>query len=90
MSVYEHQLKFDTPTNDQTRSKEITRDKHTRPLSEECLTQNVVYRAIVESLKGKEIYIGLAANQFKTRFRNNTASFRNENIRNATESSKHI
>ena len=42
MSVYEHQLKFDTPTNDQTRSKEMTRDKHTRPLSEERLTQNVV------------------------------------------------
>ena len=66
------------------------RDKHSCPLSGNCLTQNVVYQATVESAMGKETYIGLTANQFKTRFRNHTASFRNENKRNATELSKHI
>ena len=56
----------------------------------DCLIQNVVYQAAVESPMGRETYIGLTANQFKTRFRNHTASFRNENKRNATELSKHI
>ena len=66
------------------------RDKYSCPLSGDCLIQNVVYQATVESPMGKETYIGLTANQFKTRFRNHTASFRNENKRNATELSKHI
>ena len=52
--------------------------------------QKVVYQATVESPMGKEIYIGVTANQFKTRFRNHTASFRNETKRNAIELSKHI
>ena len=38
---------------------------------------------------GKETYMALTANQFKTRFRNHTVSFRNKNKRNATELSKH-
>ena len=66
------------------------RDKHSCPLGGDCLIQNVVYQATVESAMGKETYIGLTANQFKTRFRNDTVSFRNENKRNATELSKHI
>ena len=66
------------------------RDKHSCPLGGDCLIQNVVYQATVVSPMGKETYIGLTANQFKTRFRNHTASFRNESKRNATELSKHI
>ena len=66
------------------------RDKHICSLSGEYLTQNVVYQARVESPKGKETYIRLIANQFKIRFSNHTASFRNEDKRNATELSKHI
>ena len=66
------------------------RDKHSCPFSGDCLIQNVVYQATVGSAMRKETYIGLTANQFKTRFRNHTASFRNENKRNATKLSKHI
>ena len=66
------------------------RDKHSCPLCGDCLIQNVVYQATVESPMGKETYIGLTANQFKTRFQNHTASFRNENKRNANKLSKHI
>ena len=66
------------------------RDKHSCPLSGDCLTQNVVYQATVESPMGKETYMGHTASQFRTRFRNHTASFRNESKRNATELSKHI
>ena len=66
------------------------KDKHSCPLSGDCLIQNVVYQATVESAMGKKTYIGLTANQFKTRFRNHTASFRNKNKRHATELSKHI
>ena len=48
----------------------------------------MVYQATVESPMGKETYIGLTRNQLKTRFRNHTASFRNESKRNANELSK--
>ena len=56
----------------------------------ECLTKNVIYQATVESNKGNETYIGLTGDQFKTRFRNHTASFKDKNKRNATELSKYI
>ena len=56
----------------------------------ECLTQNVIYQATVESFKGNETYIGLTGDQFKTRFRNHTASFKDKSKRNATELSKYI
>ena len=37
-----------------------------------------------------ETYIGLTENDFKTRYRNHTASFRHTRLRNSTELSKHI
>ena len=37
-----------------------------------------------------ETYIGLTENDFKTRYRNHTASFRHARHRNSTELSKHI
>ena len=37
-----------------------------------------------------ETYIGLTENDFKTRYRNHTASFRHSKHRNSTELSKHI
>ena len=39
---------------------------------------------------GSETYIGLTENDFKTRYRNHTASFRLAKHRNSTELSKHI
>ena len=60
------------------------------PLDGKCLTPNVIYQATVECEGGQETYIGLTENQFKTRYRNHTSSFKNENKRNATELSKHI
>ena len=44
-----------------TQSKEKScncRDKHSCPLSGDCLIQNVVYQATIESPMGKETYIG--------------------------------
>ena len=66
------------------------RVKSNCPLDEKCLTENVIYQATVESEEGKETYIGLTGNTFKTRFRNHAASFRDINIRNTTELSKYI
>ena len=66
------------------------RDKPSCPLNGECLTSNVVYQGTVTSEKGHETYIGLTEDNFKNRFRNHTASFRDKNKRNATELSKYI
>lgn len=66
------------------------RAKPSCPLGGECLTQNVFYQATVKTVKGKETYFDTTADQFKTRFRNHTASFKNASKRNATELSKYI
>lgn len=60
------------------------------PLDEKCFTENVIYQATVESKEGKQTYIGLTGNAFKTRFRNHAAFFRDINKRNVTGLSKYI
>ena len=60
------------------------------PLNGICLTTNIIYQATVECNNNKETYIGLTGDQFKSRYRNHTASFGDTRKRNATELSKHI
>ena len=67
--------------NEKPRSPEKTcncRFKPACPLNGKCLTSNIIYQATVESDGGSETYIGLTANEFKTRYRNHTTSFRHE------------
>ena len=64
--------------------------KQVCPLGGQSLTNNVIYQATVNSTRGKETYIGLTGNTFKSRFNNHTASFRNRNKSNSTELSKYI
>ena len=59
------------------------------PLKGRCLTTNIIYQATVECDDNKETYMGLTGDQFKSRYRNHTASFRDTRKRNATELSKH-
>ena len=66
------------------------RRKEECPLDGECLVNEVVYQATVETQDTKETYIGLTANQFKARYRNHQMSFRHEKRRNETELSKHL
>ena len=68
------------------------RQKNTCPLDGNCLQQSVIYQATVTRTDNNktETYIGLTANDFKTRYRNHTASFRHAKHRNSTELSKHI
>ena len=56
----------------------------------ECLVNEVVYQATVKTKDTKETYIGLTANQFKARYRNQQMSFRHEKRRNETERRKHL
>ena len=55
------------------------RAKPSCPLNGKCLTSNVVYQATVTSEKGHETYISLTGDNFKNRYRNHTASFRDKN-----------
>ena len=62
------------------------------PLAGNCLQPCVIYQAAVtrKDNNKKDTYIGLTENNFKTRYRNHTASFRHAKLRNSTELSKHI
>ena len=49
-----------------------------------------MYQATVTTRDMNETYIGLTANQFKTRYRNHQMSFRHEKRKNETKLSKHL
>ena len=68
------------------------RQKNTCPLDGNCLQSSVIYQATVtrQDNNTTETYMGLAENNFKTRYRSNIASFRHSKHRNSTELSKHI
>ena len=68
------------------------RQKNACPLDGNCLQSSVIYQATVTRKDNNttETYIGLTENDFKTRCRNHTASFRHAKHRNSTELSKHI
>ena len=66
--------------------------KITCPLNGNCLQSSLIYHATVTRKNNSttETYIGLAENNFKTRYRNHTASFQHTKHRNSTKLSKHI
>ena len=66
------------------------RVKSSCPLGGNCLTNDVIYRADVNSNKGTASYIGLASGNFKTRYNNHTKSFRHKRYEKETELSKYI
>ena len=68
------------------------RQKDACPLNGNCLQSSVVYQATVTRKDNltTETYVGLTENDFKTRHRNHTASFRHPRLRNSTELSKYI
>ena len=61
--------------------------KNTCPLNGNCLQSSVIYQATVKRNNNNtsETYIGLTENDFKTRCRNHTASFRHAKHRNSTD-----
>ena len=62
------------------------------PANGNCLANNVIYQAEVSTSDGSETksYIGVTANQFKTRYRNHLKSFNNVRYSANTELSKYI
>ena len=48
------------------------------------LSEGIVYQAQVTSASKTETYVGLAATEFKARFRNHRVSFNNETRKNDT------
>ena len=66
-------------------------DDHLTRLSPVILNLESTGLTYLESeIQGAETYIGLIENDFKTRYRNHTASFRHTRLRTSTELSKHI
>ena len=68
------------------------RQKTKCPLNGNCLQSSIIYQATINRLDDNttETYVGLTENEFKTRYRNHTASFRHEKYKNSTELSKYI
>ena len=84
---------FNNSTTENEESKPCNcRKKNECPLDGNCLQAAVIYQAKVTRTDNNthETYVGLTENDFKTRYRNHTASFRNIASRNSTELSKYV
>ena len=67
------------------------RKKHECPLNNECLTDKIVYEAIIKQPNGQDLnYIGLTEGTFKARFTEHKSNFRNIKKRHATRLSEKI
>ena len=84
----------DTADNTNTKDSKTCncRQKNTCPLNGNCLQSSLIYQATVTRKDNSTTvtYIGLTENDFKTRYRNHSASFRQTKLWNSTELSKHI
>ena len=80
-----------TPTQKDTKNCSCQK-KITCPLNGDCLQSSLIYQATITRKDNSttETYIRLAENNFKTRYRNHTASFQHTKHRNSTKLSKHI
>jgi hypothetical protein len=70
-------------------------DKNTCPLSNQCLTKNIVYQANVCSNESAQppinkFYIGISETSFKIRYANHIKSFKIPKYKNDTELSKEV
>ena len=66
------------------------RKKDTCPVGGHCLDEGIIYEATITSNCKVNKYIGLTEGTFKRRLYGHRQSFRNSNLKNATELSKHI
>ena len=66
------------------------RNKQSCTLDGKCLSSSIVYRAEVISDNNTKIYYGASEGEFKTRYNNNTKSFRHKKYCSETELSRHI
>ena len=66
------------------------RRKDTCPVEGKCLEEGIIYEATIKSNSDEKKYVGLTEGSFKRRLYGHKQSFRNNNLRTATELSKHI
>ena len=74
------------PTNKKTCS---CRQKSDCPLNQNCLSECLVYNAVVNTSTTKNYY-GTCEKRFKERYNNHTSSLRNKSCQKSTELSSHI
>ena len=69
----------------------IVENRSNCPLDNKCLTQSIVYRAIVSAIhKPDKKYFGISETPFKDRYNNQTRDFKHKEYVNSTELSKYI
>ena len=62
----------------------------TCPVEGKCLEEGIIYEATIKSNSEMKKYVGLNEGSFKRRLYGHRQSFRNNNLKTATELSKHI
>ena len=60
------------------------------PVNGRCLTENVIYKASVETANDTKFYVGSTGLTFKNRYTKHKHSFRHEKNSNATTLSQYI
>ena len=86
IDAHNKKLLFSNTTNESTRLCNCT-NQETCPLSQKCLTSNIVYEATIKSNlheNNEKKYIGLCETSFKKRYNGHKTSFRLEKYKNNT------
>ena len=89
--IRRHNSKIQKPTATTPEKKCNCRKKDDCPLDGACLTNNLVYKAVVTATgHGSKEYIGMTEHKFKTRFNNHRCSFKLKKHSTKTALSKYI
>ena len=78
---------------DHKRKKECCKRKDKCPLKEvkkSCATENIIYKAYVNTMDETRTYVGLTSNSFKVRWYAHQDSFRKEERKNSTALSSYV
>ena len=76
---------------DKTKNKECNcRVKSNCPLNGKCLSEGIIYKAIVSVGNNTSTYVGLAGGSFKSRYYNHIKSFNHAKYEKETELSKYV
>lgn len=92
-AINKHNIKILNETTALSRGKCNCRDKNNCPLDNECLSENVLYEAVISSdlpNYSPKVYLGITAPKFKLRYANHKKSFTCEKYSNSTELSKEV
>ena len=88
INQHNNKILNDDPSHDEINCN--CRNKSECPIKDKCQSETIIYKATVDSQRGKAIYIGSCESTFKKRYYNHKKSFNNTQYKHETSLSTYI